>query len=87
MSSALNSDKVKAMFQHGYDSYMRYAYPRDELSPLSCTGRDTWGRSVRRRVDHTDREAERRTPSRADTVNPLPPTPCSRVLTLALYLS
>jgi len=31
------------MFQHGYDSYMRYAFPRDELLPLSCDGRDTWG--------------------------------------------
>lgn len=24
---------------HGYDSYMKYAWPADELMPLSCAGR------------------------------------------------
>lgn len=32
------------MFQHAYDSYLKYAYPYDELRPLSCDGIDTWGR-------------------------------------------
>lgn len=27
------------MFTHAYDSYMKYAYPADELMPLSCKGR------------------------------------------------
>ena len=36
--------KTKAMFYHGYDSYLQYAYPYDELRPLSCGGQDTWGR-------------------------------------------
>ncbi|CAJ0925664.1 unnamed protein product, partial [Mesorhabditis belari] len=27
------------MFMHGYRSYMRYAWPADELMPLSCKGR------------------------------------------------
>ncbi|VDN17757.1 unnamed protein product [Gongylonema pulchrum] len=27
------------MFMHGYNSYMKYAYPHDELMPLSCKGR------------------------------------------------
>ena len=27
------------MFIHAYDSYMKYAYPADELMPLSCKGR------------------------------------------------
>lgn len=27
------------MFIHAYDSYMNYAYPADELMPLSCKGR------------------------------------------------
>ncbi|KAL6723612.1 hypothetical protein Aduo_018596 [Ancylostoma duodenale] len=27
------------MFMHGYQSYMKYAYPADELMPLSCRGR------------------------------------------------
>lgn len=31
------------MFQHAYDSYLRFAYPYDELRPLSCDGVDTWG--------------------------------------------
>lgn len=31
------------MFQHAYNSYLKYAYPYDELRPLSCDGVDTWG--------------------------------------------
>ncbi|XP_025831739.1 ER degradation-enhancing alpha-mannosidase-like protein 2 isoform X3 [Agrilus planipennis] len=31
------------MFQHAYNSYLKYAYPYDELRPLSCDGIDTWG--------------------------------------------
>ena len=31
------------MFGHAYDGYLRYAYPYDELRPLSCDGVDTWG--------------------------------------------
>ncbi|CAI2356432.1 unnamed protein product [Caenorhabditis sp. 36 PRJEB53466] len=27
------------MFMHGYNSYMNYAFPADELMPLSCKGR------------------------------------------------
>uniref|UniRef100_A0A8R1HSJ9 alpha-1,2-Mannosidase n=1 Tax=Caenorhabditis japonica TaxID=281687 RepID=A0A8R1HSJ9_CAEJA len=27
------------MFMHGYNSYMNYAFPADELMPLSCRGR------------------------------------------------
>ncbi|KJE96382.1 Edem2-PA, variant 1 [Capsaspora owczarzaki ATCC 30864] len=32
-------DAAKEMFYHGFNSYMKYAYPADELMPLSCTGR------------------------------------------------
>ncbi|CAD5110744.1 DgyrCDS114 [Dimorphilus gyrociliatus] len=32
-------DKIIEMFRHGYSSYMTYAYPADELMPLSCKGR------------------------------------------------
>ncbi|XP_031572987.1 ER degradation-enhancing alpha-mannosidase-like protein 3 [Actinia tenebrosa] len=32
-------DQVKEMFRHAYGSYMKYAYPADELMPLSCKGR------------------------------------------------
>jgi mannosidase alpha-like ER degradation enhancer 2 len=31
------------MFHHAYDGYLRYAFPYDELRPLSCDGVDTWG--------------------------------------------
>lgn len=36
-------EEVRDMFQHAYDSYLKYAYPYDELRPLSCDGIDTWG--------------------------------------------
>lgn len=32
-------ERVVEMFMHGYNSYMKYAYPADELMPLSCRGR------------------------------------------------
>ncbi|XP_057675561.1 ER degradation-enhancing alpha-mannosidase-like protein 3 [Corythoichthys intestinalis] len=32
-------DRVVEMFDHAYGSYMKYAYPADELMPLSCRGR------------------------------------------------
>ncbi|WAR03730.1 EDEM2-like protein [Mya arenaria] len=35
--------KVEEMFHHAYDGYIQYAYPYDELRPLSCDGHDTWG--------------------------------------------
>ena len=31
------------MFHYAYDGYLKYAYPYDELRPLSCDGVDTWG--------------------------------------------
>ena len=37
-------EKARSMFYHGYESYMKFGYPFDELQPLSCTGHDTWGR-------------------------------------------
>ncbi|XP_066502073.1 ER degradation-enhancing alpha-mannosidase-like protein 3 isoform X2 [Hoplias malabaricus] len=32
-------EKILEMFDHAYGSYMKYAYPADELMPLSCRGR------------------------------------------------
>uniref|UniRef100_A0A8C4GDY8 alpha-1,2-Mannosidase n=1 Tax=Dicentrarchus labrax TaxID=13489 RepID=A0A8C4GDY8_DICLA len=32
-------DQIIEMFDHAYGSYMKYAYPADELMPLSCRGR------------------------------------------------
>ncbi|KAA0186645.1 hypothetical protein HAZT_HAZT006204 [Hyalella azteca] len=34
---------AKKMFYHAYDGYMKYAFPYDELRPISCDGHDTWG--------------------------------------------
>ncbi|RPA75269.1 seven-hairpin glycosidase [Ascobolus immersus RN42] len=36
-------DEAKAMFHHGYNSYMTYAFPSDEIRPLTCSpnNRDT----------------------------------------------
>lgn len=31
------------MFYHAFDGYMKHAFPRDELKPLSCGGEDTLG--------------------------------------------
>ncbi|XP_045623563.2 ER degradation-enhancing alpha-mannosidase-like protein 2 [Procambarus clarkii] len=36
-------EDVRGMFYHAYEGYMKYAYPYDELRPLSCDGHDTWG--------------------------------------------
>jgi len=27
------------MFYFGYDNYMNFAFPKDELDPIHCTGR------------------------------------------------
>ncbi|CAL8321187.1 unnamed protein product [Lota lota] len=32
-------NQIVEMFDHAYGSYMKYAYPADELMPLSCRGR------------------------------------------------
>ncbi|KAK8751189.1 hypothetical protein OTU49_013330 [Cherax quadricarinatus] len=32
-------EDTRDMFYFGYDSYMKYAYPKDELNPIYCSGR------------------------------------------------
>ncbi|XP_076048501.1 ER degradation-enhancing alpha-mannosidase-like protein 1 [Oratosquilla oratoria] len=32
-------EETKKMFYFGYESYMKYAYPKDELNPVFCKGR------------------------------------------------
>ena len=32
-------DSARKMFYFGYDSYMKYAFPQDELNPIACSGR------------------------------------------------
>uniref|UniRef100_H2YQP2 alpha-1,2-Mannosidase n=1 Tax=Ciona savignyi TaxID=51511 RepID=H2YQP2_CIOSA len=36
-------EQVKNMFYHAYNGYLDYAYPYDELRPLTCDGVNTWG--------------------------------------------
>jgi ER degradation enhancer, mannosidase alpha-like 2 len=35
--------RVAENFEHAYVSYMRHAFPKDELKPLSCSGTDHFG--------------------------------------------
>lgn len=35
-------EEVKELFYHAYEGYLNYAYPLDELQPLTCRGVDTW---------------------------------------------
>lgn len=32
-------EEARKMFQFGYDNYLKYAFPKDELNPIFCTGR------------------------------------------------
>ena len=34
----ISRNRVRQMFYHSYDSYLKYAYPYDELRPLTCDG-------------------------------------------------
>ena len=36
-------EKVEEMFFHTYDAYMNYAFPMDEIRPMTCKGVDTLG--------------------------------------------
>ncbi|OON19880.1 glycosyl hydrolase family 47, partial [Opisthorchis viverrini] len=47
-------NRVKELFYHAYDGYMRYAYPLDELRPLTCDGHNTWGSFSLTLVDALD---------------------------------
>lgn len=35
----LMKEEARKMFQFGYDNYLKYAFPKDELNPIYCTGR------------------------------------------------
>jgi hypothetical protein len=37
--SLTSREEVRGMFSHAFGSYMTYAYPKDELKPISCSGR------------------------------------------------
>ncbi|XP_061164851.1 ER degradation-enhancing alpha-mannosidase-like protein 3 [Saccostrea echinata] len=46
-------ETVEEMFNHAYGSYMKYAFPADELMPLSCKGRYRGTEPSRGDVDDT----------------------------------
>nr|CAB3478469.1 unnamed protein product [Digitaria exilis] len=47
-------DEVKDMFYHAFDGYMKYAFPLDELRPLSCQGEDSLGGYALTLIDSLD---------------------------------
>lgn len=47
-------EKVKEMFHFSFDNYMKHAFPKDELKPLSCSGMDTWGKFSLTMIDALD---------------------------------
>jgi len=47
-------ERTKKVFYHAYDSYLEHAFPKDELQPISCGGRDTWGAFSLSLVDALD---------------------------------
>ncbi|KAJ9536984.1 hypothetical protein OSB04_029717 [Centaurea solstitialis] len=47
-------NEVSGMFYHAFDGYMKHAFPRDELKPLSCEGEDTLGGYALTLIDSLD---------------------------------
>jgi hypothetical protein len=48
-------DEIKNMFYHGYENYIRHAFPMDELKPLSCQGVNSMGRYCNKNVHFLDK--------------------------------
>ncbi|KAL0318399.1 UNVERIFIED_CONTAM: Alpha-mannosidase I MNS5 [Sesamum angustifolium] len=46
------SEKVRKMFYHAYDNYMMYAFPHDELKPLSKSFTDSLSELGNLRLEH-----------------------------------
>jgi len=47
-------EETRELFLHGFDNYMQHAFPKDELAPLSCMGRNTLGPYALTLVDALD---------------------------------
>lgn len=47
-------ERIVNMFKYAYENYLQYAYPYDELRPLSCDGIDTWGKFSLTLIDALD---------------------------------
>ncbi|XP_010678691.2 alpha-mannosidase I MNS5 isoform X1 [Beta vulgaris subsp. vulgaris] len=48
----LMKEKVRRMFYHAYDNYMKYAFPHDELKPLTKTFTDSLSELGNLRLEH-----------------------------------
>lgn len=46
------SEKVRKMFYHAYDNYMTYAFPHDELKPLTKTYTDSLSELGNLKLEH-----------------------------------
>lgn len=53
-TAAVYREKVRGMFKHGMQQYMAHAFPKDELLPLSCKGKNTYGGYALTLVDALD---------------------------------
>lgn len=51
---ASSRDRIVSMFNTAFDSYLNFAADFDELQPISCTGRDTWGTCSLSLIDALD---------------------------------
>ncbi|EYU42528.1 hypothetical protein ABFS82_09G026200 [Erythranthe guttata] len=50
------SDKVRKMFYHAYDNYMMYAFPHDELKPLTKTYTNSLSELGNLKLEHLPQE-------------------------------
>jgi len=46
--------RTRDLFYHSYDNYMKYAFPMDELKPISCSGSSEFGNLTMTLIDSLD---------------------------------
>ncbi|KAK3280095.1 hypothetical protein CYMTET_12048 [Cymbomonas tetramitiformis] len=47
-------DEAQNMFYHAYENYMLHAFPKDDLNPISCSGRSNYGDIAMTLIDSLD---------------------------------
>ena len=47
-------EATREMLNHAFNGYMQYAYPKDELMPMTCQGKNTWGNFRLTLIDSLD---------------------------------
>ncbi|KAG2387690.1 hypothetical protein C9374_001284 [Naegleria lovaniensis] len=48
------ASQIKEVFKFSFNSYMKHAFPYDELKPISCSGISTWGNYSLTLIDSLD---------------------------------